>query len=196
MGEKYYVIGFVKLCLIMHWEYGLSTAILWLIVGNVTSSSSVSQIEKRIVVCSNSTLSLPHHSPACHLAQRTTEFFILPITYVQWPPFLRRTHLMLTLFITFFSPARTLVSSCSEVADAFSADQTDACARSGSVIRHTEGFCSSHQKRSHVEIITCLRAAFILSQRRLDRYVFLICSATPLYYANAHCNGFRAIDQI
>lgn len=96
------------------------------------------------------------------------------------------------LFFTHPPPAR----SCSEVADAFSADQTDACARSGSVIRHTEGFCSSHQMRSHVEIITCLGAAFILSLHRLDRYVFLICSATPPYYANAHCNGFRPIDQI
>lgn len=36
--------------------------------------------------------------------------------------------------------------------------------RSGSVIRHREGFCSSHQMRSHVEIITCLLAVFILSR--------------------------------
>lgn len=83
-----------------------------------------------------------------------------------YPPDANSTH---SLFFTHPTPA----SSCSEVADAFSADQTDACARSGSAIRHTEGFCSSRQMRSHVEIITCLRAAFILSQCRLDRYVSL-----------------------
>lgn len=38
------------------------------------------------------------------------------------------------------------------------------CAPSGSVIRHREGFCSSHQMRGHVEIITCLLAAFIPSR--------------------------------
>lgn len=60
---------------------------------------------------------------------------------------------------------------------------------SGSFISYSEGFCSSRQMCSHVEIITYLLVVFIVSPHRLDHYILPICSMTALYYANAYSNG-------
>lgn len=96
---------------------------------------------------------------------------------------------MLTLFTAF--PA----SSCSEVIDAFSADQTDVCTIG--VSHKAQGgllFLSSDAQPcgNHYVFTRSVHPV----PHRLDHYIFLICSATPPYYANAHCNGFSPIDQI
>lgn len=138
------------------------------------------------------TLLQPHQSPACQFAQTASKYLLYWLHVLHWlaKRWSLKMHTWCLPNMHHFPPIAVVRSLICLVLTKL------ATVWSGSFISCSEGFCSSHQMCSHVEIITYLLVVFILSPHRLDHYIFLICSMTVLYYANAYSNGFSPIDQI
>lgn len=97
----------------------------------------------------------PHQSPTCRFAQTASMYLLYWLYWLS-----KSLPLKMHIWCLNWFPAPP-ANGCSEVMDIFSANHSDNC-----MIRvigsRSEGSSSSHQMCSHVEIITCLLAVFIL----------------------------------
>lgn len=105
------------------------------------------------------TLLQPHQSPACHFAQTASKYLFYWLRLLHWLAKARsfKMHTWCLPNLQHFLLIAVVRSLIHLVLTRLTT------VRSGSIIRHSEGFCSSCQMCSHVEIITYLLAVFILS---------------------------------
>lgn len=105
------------------------------------------------------TLLQPHPSPACQFAQTASKYWWYWLCGQHW--LAKGWHFKMHTWCLpnwqHFLPIAAVRSLMHLVMTRLTT------VWSGSFIKHSEGFCSSCQMCSHVEIITCLRAVFILS---------------------------------
>lgn len=105
------------------------------------------------------TLLQPHQSPACQFTQTASKYLLYWLCGQHWlaKGWPSKMHTWCLPNLQHFLPIAAVRSLMHLVLTRLTT------VWSGSVIRHSEGFCSSRQMCSHVEITTCLLAVFILS---------------------------------
>lgn len=131
----------------------------WRSAGPNAARALLSDLIGQICAIPQSTLLQAHQSPACQFAQTASKYLWYWLCGQHWlaKDWHFKMHTWCLPNLQHFLPIAAVRSLMHLVLTRLTT------VWSGSLIRHSEGFCSSCQMCSHVEIILCLLAVFILS---------------------------------